>query len=120
MRRSWSVLALLAVVCGLVATCAHSSEQALREGILRDTPLGASMERVALYCQSSGWSCKRSEVAGYLDQKANKVVGVKSIRGDYDEKKGGVSMPSSISVFWGFDADGRLLDIWVWRTIDAP
>jgi len=44
-----------------------------------------------------------------------KVVGVTSMEGNL-----GDIGPMNVSAFWGFDRDGRLVDVWVWRTFDVP
>jgi hypothetical protein len=64
---------------------------------------------------------------GFLDQResvrrSNRLhsssVGVRHIEanaGDYQ----GVPFQSNVTVFWGFDQDGRLIDAWAWRTTDG-
>ena len=27
---------------------------------------------------------------------------------------------TTVTAFWGFDSEGRLIDVWVWKTPDAP
>jgi len=59
---------------------------------------------------------------GFHDQRQDRteeVVGAMSIRaslGDYQ----GLPFKANITVYWGFDVTGKLIDIWVWKTWDAP
>jgi len=94
------------------------SEEATREEILIQTPIGSSMEKVMEFCEMRKYNCKRSNSAGYLNQRTDAVVGVKSIWAGIDEKRIWL-VTLTMSAHWGFDKDGRLLDIWIWRTIDA-
>ena len=52
--------------------------------------------------------------AGFVTRE-QKVVGVTSIEGNLGDLG-----PMNVSAFWGFDRDDRLVDVWVWRTFDAP
>lgn len=50
------------------------------------------------------------------------VVGVKSIRteiGEYRDPQFGFIFITSVTVFWGFDENSKLIDIYVWKTTDA-
>jgi len=31
----------------------------------------------------------------------------------------GVPFQTYVTIFWGFDSDGKLIDIWVWKTRDV-
>ena len=60
---------------------------------------------------------------GFLDQRdysgtGGQVIGVKSYRaslGDYP----GIPFDTNVTLFWGFNADGRLIDVWVWKTVNG-
>lgn len=111
----WSVLALFFAV--MAAGCTPGE----RDELLRATPKGSSVEQVLNLCRAKGFQCNRSDTAGYLDQDTGKVVGVRSVWATIKtERSSLLPMVSTTSAYWGFDKDGRLLDIWVWHTTDAP
>lgn len=46
-----------------------------------------------------------------------RIVGEKSIRVKLGEYR--LFFTESVTVFWGFDENSELLEIWVWKTVDA-
>ncbi len=72
------------------------------------------------FCAVRKLVCKQSLTAGYMNQDSNVVVGSSSIWAVVSEERIAPLMVRSVEAFWGFDREGRLLDIWVWSTIDAP
>ncbi len=85
------------------------------------TPTGTSFEDVMSEVESRDWAISHSsQTQGFYDQRANpnKVVGNMSIRaslGDYQ----GFPLKTNVTVFWGFDKSGALIDTWVWVTRDG-
>ena len=65
-----------------------------------------------------GWRPVYDEDKGFLFQQAGKpasVIGVSSIRaelGSYFD----LPFRTYITVFWGFDESGELMEVWVWKT----
>lgn len=108
-----------ALILGLLLM-ACSEEGRMRDALLQQTPIGSNFEEVRAYCARSNLKCAQSSTAGYLNQDTGKVIGVRSIWAVVKERNDIPLMKISISVFWGFSQDGKLLDIWVWKTIDAP
>ena len=115
------------VFVGLLLTAAFGvaltgcvNESWIRKELLEKTPTGTSMNQVLELCSREKMTCKRSDSAGYLNQDTGKGVGVKSIWGIFLERKTTPLTIVTVEVFWGFDKDGKLLDIWVWKTVDAP
>jgi hypothetical protein len=102
------------------ALSACSSETEMRSQLLEKTPRGASFNQVLQYCAINNLKCFQSNNAGYLNQDSGEVVGVKSIWSVIDEHQEAPLKKASISAYWGFDANSRLIDIWVWKTVDAP
>ena len=96
-----------------------SSEARIRASLLSQTPIGTSSTVVHAFVERQGWLA-RNYVGntGFLRQESGKpsdVVGVSSIKGNIGDYG-----PMNITAFWGFDSKSQLIDIWVWRTIDAP
>lgn len=110
-------LCTLALAAGLTA-CGNVAE--IRAGLVKETPLGAEMSRVLAFCKREKMQCKRSDTAGFLNQDTGQIVGVKSVWGLVTERKSSPLSTTSTEAYWGFDKDGHLLDVWVWRTTDAP
>jgi hypothetical protein len=120
MKKISEFLLLAASTLTALALIACSGEEKARKAILSDTPIGMSFSQVISFCSKNQLKCSFSYTAGYLDQRTGKVVGVKSIWTVLNEYNNSPITISSSSVYWGFDKDDKLIDIWVWKTIDAP
>ena len=97
----------------------RSSTNEIREKLLHNTPLGISMDQVVAYCQSKKIPYTLSSRTGYLDQDRHVVVGSQFIRGELGDYTAGILVTASVSVFWGFDEQGKLIQIWIWKTFDS-
>jgi hypothetical protein len=100
----------------------------LQQRIFTETPLGSSMSQVEDVIRREGWDRIRIDRAhGFLDQRERRArrsgtlpqtVGMMSIQANAGDFQG-VPFQSNVTVFWGFDQDGKLIDAWAWRTTDA-
>jgi hypothetical protein len=97
----------------------RSSPEEIRKILLQNTPLGISMEQVVAYCQNKKIPYTISTKSGYLDQEHHIVVGSQSVRGQFGEYKESIFVTASVSAFWGFNEQGKLIEIWVWKTFDS-
>lgn len=94
--------------------------------MLEATPLGTPMADVKRFIEKKGWTVRAySESSGFDDQRVRPAVvtGAKHIRasiGNYTTFVQMLPLPANVTVFWAFDEKSRLVDIWVWRTIDGP
>ena len=90
--------------------------------LLSKTPLGRHITDVREFVSTREWDVAYdSETHGFLDQRdpANlSTVGSMSIRAEVGTYWG-IPFLTYVTVFWGFDADGKLIDIWVWKTRDV-
>ncbi|MFE8647291.1 hypothetical protein ACFX58_19615 [Sphingomonas sp. NCPPB 2930] len=120
MRIFKKCLGILSIFIIVGATIACSNEDQVRKRLLLKTPIGSSFDHVLNFCIHKNIKCKHSYNSGYLNQKTNSTVGVMSIWGIVEEYKNTPFTVKSTSAYWGFDASGRLIDIWVWQTTDAP
>ena len=114
--------ALVFVSVGLcVAYPLWRSESSIRAYLLRQTPLGSSIQEVRAFLERRGWLDRSySGDTGYYFQPVGqpaRTVGVSSLTGDLGQY--GFPLRVSVTAFWGFDANDRLIDIWVWKTTDA-
>ena len=124
-------LSLLVVVAVAVVNSLslRRSQASIKDSILQLTPIGMDMENVIAVIES-----KRKWKVEYISYEHGftrpgrpdpndiasgwgSVVGEKSIRvflGDYRN-----IFITSVSVFWGFDADSKLIDVHVWKDKDV-
>jgi hypothetical protein len=93
----------------------------IREYVLNITPLNTSFETVEASIKKRKWSVSyKDRGRGFYHQGVTpkRVIGSMSIQaslGDYQ----GIPFKANVTVFWGFDKESRLIDIWVWKTWDA-
>jgi hypothetical protein len=96
------------------------SESRIRSRVLTATPVGTAYEMVEAHIREQGWNITSSSLDhGFLDQRLSppRPVGVMYLRahvGFYFDL-----LRKDITVFWGFDESGSLIDIWVWTTTDS-
>ena len=112
----------LMVVAGIIASNPlRRSEAHIRSELLRETPVGGQFTAVQQHIARKGWRISYvSEETGFYDQRTwpARIVGEKSIcasLGDYQD----IPFKANVTVFWGFDGDSRLIDVWVWKTWDG-
>ena len=99
------------------------SESSIRASLLKQTPLGSSLSDVRAFVAKKRWldQSYTGTNYGFYKQEPGEpahTIGVSSICGHL----GHYYLPfrTDVTAFWGFDGDGRLLDVWVWKTTDAP
>ena len=118
--------AALILVAGLLVWAASSplrqSEAALTVQLLQEAPLGSSVPEVEAMIRHHGWELSYPLAdSGFLDQRVKpaRKVGDLHLRanlGDYWS----IPWMANVTAFWGFTAEGHLVDVWVWKTWDAP
>ena len=93
----------------------------LESYVLGITPIGSSFDEVNSEVGSREWDLSyASRSVGFSDQRtrSGKVVGHMSIRASLGNYQG-IPFVTNVTVFWGFDSAGSLIDIWVWKTKDG-
>ena len=103
--------------------------ECIRFYILQLTPIGTNMERVIEVIESKeNWETRYiSYESGYdgpgplspedIALGKTRTVGEKSIEvylGEYQN-----IFVTSVTVFWGFDKDSKLIDIYIWKDMDS-
>ena len=112
---------VLTVALIIVSNPLRRSESHIRSQLLASVPLGTSLENVEQYILGEGWEINWiSREHGFNHQRSspNRVIGSKAIRtnlGDYQD----IPFKANVTVFWGFDDQSKLIDIWVWKTWDG-
>ena len=120
---------VLVIILGIALTLylnpLRRSEEKIREKMLELTPIGTSMEDVVKVVEGNNkWEIAWiSYDRGYIIQEPGKprtTIGEKSIRvfiGEYPFGEG--IFTTAVTVFWGFDENIKLIDVWVWKTTDS-
>jgi len=115
---------LFIAIALLIASCSPMrSETSIRASLLKHTPVGSSASEVRAFAEKKGWldQTYAGTNLGFYKQEPGEPpypVGVSSLRGDL----GHYYLPfrTDVAAFWGFDTNGRLIDVWVWKETDAP
>lgn len=111
-----AVLMILLLAVYVVSNPLRRSDNYLRGRFLNDTPIGTSMNDVISYIRKKEYRIVNISDSGFPD-KNSKYVGYRSIRvdlGDYN-----TILTTNVTVFWGFDEESKLIDVRVWKTVDA-
>ena len=110
----------------------HRSETSIRNYILRLTPLGTSMEDTIKIVKNSNkwevrsidyengfWSQGRPIPGGIKDEQGRTIIGEKSIRveNSYRAFYSLFLLETVVNIYWGFDADGKLIEVYVSKYI---
>jgi hypothetical protein len=99
----------------------HARKEAIQAELQKLMPLGTSYETAASELSRRFGRVQRNENTGFLLQEGprTEVVGVRSLEvrlGEYRHLPLGSTV---VQAFFGFDKDGKLIQIWVWKTTDA-
>ena len=94
----------------------------LQASMLAETPVGMKFNEVIKILGPMNYNLKVSKNAGFLKQEKgqSQTVGVSSIRAHLGDYWTFPFFRISVTVFWGFDKDDKLIEIWVWKTTDGP
>jgi hypothetical protein len=117
-----SGIAIIAIGLFVSSCSSLRSESSIRASLLKQMPIGSSSSDVRTFVAKKGWldQSYAGTNFGYYKQEPGEpahTVGVSSICGQL----GHYYLPfrTDVTAFWGFDADGHLMDVWVWKTTDA-
>jgi hypothetical protein len=116
------LLIILLIILIYLTNPLFKSEETLQNDILKLTPLGTSIDEVIKIIKTrKKWRITQiSNDHGYIYQKSYplKEIGNKSIRAEIGEY--GFILVTNVTIFWGFDENSKLIDVWVWKTTDGP
>jgi hypothetical protein len=115
------VVAIFVIGCSGVNPL-RQSEPDLRVWILNQAPLGASPESVVRLISNEGWM-KEFDTSGRQTDLSEKfypgVKGVRTIGANLGYYYGLPWGRVDVEAFWGFDADGKLIDLHVRKGVSA-
>ncbi len=96
------------------------SEASIQRSLLRETPLGSSRDDCLAFAGERVWGTRVRLNGGFMKQDSLKPI---EIVGDtsFSANLGHYWLPfrTDVEAFWGFDASGRLVEIWVRKSTDA-
>jgi hypothetical protein len=118
-------IAVVAIAAAGVFNPLRKSEEKIKHVLLQTTPLGTSKSEVRSVADKKRWLDGRyAGTTGFLKQETGKdpqVIGVTSLRGHLGSyREFPIPLRADVTAFWAFDGGGRLVDVWVWKTTDAP
>lgn len=111
---------VLSLAAGVALDPNRDRDFTIRERLLGEAPLGSSMSQVRDVVSRRRWELRTgSESRGFHHQgvRPARVVGAKHIEayaGHYRDL-----FRVDVTVYWGFDENGRLIDVWVWKVVDS-
>jgi hypothetical protein len=95
------------------------SESRIQNMLLAETPVASSKSEVARFIRGRNWSSERSHREEFgIPKGGGKLVGSSSIKvylGSYQD----IPFRAHVVAYWGFDEDGRLIEIWVRKEWDG-
>jgi len=112
---------LLAVIVIILLNPLRRSAETIKANILKLTPIGMDMEDVIKVVEKKrSWRIHIDYEYGFSKQESGtrrKIIGEKSISAFIGEYRN--IFDTSVTVFWGFDENPKLIDVWVWKVIDG-
>ena len=98
--------------------------EAIENYVLKLTPLGSNIAAAEQFCRDHQFEkCNTWRDGGFYKQPESgdpTVVGEMHIRGFAGDYPLSEHLIASTSVYWGFDKNEKLIEVWVWKTIDGP
>ncbi len=97
----------------------RGSEKKIKEDILKLTPIGMNMKDVIKIIEKQAeWEIDYiSYEHGYDRLEDDVSIGEKSIRAFIGEYRN--IFLTSVTVFWAFNKNSKLIDVYIWKSIDA-
>ena len=122
MKRCFAVLFVFSALFFSGCNELRKSEEKIKSEILSRVPLGSDISAVLDFLKTS--NCEIRSVnrnGGFYDQRVTpaKETGTMSVRANLGDYRG-IICRVNVTVYFAFDKDGRLIDIWVWKITDAP
>lgn len=115
------VFILVAAVVWLASNQFRYNESRIQAYLYRLTPLGTSYEESLRRISKKYEKFEKNETGGFWRQDLSpaRTVGSKSIQVHVAEYFHFPIGKTCIVAYWGFDKDGRLIEIWIWKTTDS-
>ena len=120
-------IALLVTISFLGLGCKEynylrSDAEVIQSDFLKRFPVGSTMDEIEKSLQAEGMTLKVSKNTGFSRWEKEDFVeiGKRSIRVELGEYRSSLLTITSVTAFWAFDEQNKLIEVWVWKTIDGP
>ena len=114
-------LAFVAIGIRIVTDWCRDPDESLRRRLLEEAPLGSAFDDVETFVRRSRWRYEIGRQSGFADERVPaRVVGAQHIQADLGNYRNiPLPLPTQVIVFWGFDANGHLIDVWVSKSTNV-
>ena len=111
-------------ICMLVQGCTvignpYKDAAAMRQELLKFTPLGSTMAEVETKLKKKHVAYDKNLRHGFVRRRDRQMIGAKCLEVDFGGYRSALFSTTGITSFWGFDADDKLVDVWVWKAVDS-
>jgi len=116
------IVAALTGACSSTGLPLHKNPDKIRAALLTQTPVGTTSDNVVQQLQAHNYSMNRVKT-GYVrrtGESSFEEVGVASIKADLGKYYFFPFGTTDVTGYWGFDVDGKLVNIWVTKDGDTP
>ena len=86
------------------------------------TPIGSSKQDVLKFCRNEKLDCRNFNNSGFLKQETGRPmseVGASHIEAELKNYQIVPLLGVSETAYWGFDDNGKLIEIWIWVVNDS-
>ena len=92
---------------------------AMRQNLLKLTPIGSTIFDVEAKLRKKHFDIKLNVNHGFIRRTDRKPIGEMSIEAHLVSYRSGFLSSTTVTGFWGFDGESRLVDVWVWKDVDS-
>jgi len=114
---------ILAIAIPIMLNPLRRPISSVRKYVLSHTPIGMSMDEVKTVIEEQKWGIAfESTEQGYSNSRlppGQRIIGEKHIYSYMGTSRVALIVPVLVSVYWGFDEDGKLIDVYVVKILSA-
>lgn len=116
------IMGLVVMATSLFANPMKKAPSEIEQTLLREKPLGTAKAEIERWLIHEKKLTPVTSHVGFLrqDPPPSRVVGVTSIKAKLGGYWGFPFLRTSVVAYWGFNEKDELIEIWVWKTTDAP